>query len=136
MAEFTDEVIGSIIVNIERRPSQRSGLDWHHMGGAAARVPAEATAFPNRRFAFLYNVLGNWTEAEPDEANRTWARQFASDLERLGGSPSYVNFLSEPVTSAGSRAVYGGNSYGRLTDVKRRYDPHNLFRLNQNISPE
>ena len=105
MAEFTDDLIECIVEHIRYRPSQRSGLDWHHMGGAFARVPAEATAFPDRNSAFMYNVLGNWTDAAEDEANRDWARSFAHDLERMGGSASYVNFLSEPVAGAGPRAV-------------------------------
>jgi FAD/FMN-containing dehydrogenase len=135
VAELTDELIDAVVEHIRVRPSQLSGLDWHHMGGAFARVPAEATAFPDRSSAFIYNVLGNWTDADDDEANRDWARRFTLDLERLGGSASYVNFLSEPVADAGPRAVYGGPKHERLTDVKRRYDPRNVFRLNQNITP-
>jgi FAD/FMN-containing dehydrogenase len=135
VAEFTDELIEAIVEHIRVRPSPRSGLDWHHMGGAFARVSAEATAFPDRSAAFMYNVLGNWTDAAEDEANRDWARSFARDLERFGGSASYVNFLSEPVAGPGPRAIYGGPKHERLTALKRRYDPTNVFRLNQNISP-
>ncbi|MEP6753524.1 MAG: FAD-binding oxidoreductase [Candidatus Dormiibacterota bacterium] len=135
VAQFTDELIEAIIEHIRVRPSQMSGLDWHHMGGACARVPTESTAFPDRSSAFIYNVLGNWIVGAEDEANRDWARRFALDLERLGGSASYVNFLSEPVAGTRPRAVYGGPKHERLTDVKRRYDPSNLFRLNQNITP-
>ncbi|MHB8693207.1 MAG: BBE domain-containing protein, partial [Solirubrobacteraceae bacterium] len=130
----SDELIDLALDHMRRRPSQRSEFDLHHMGGAVERVPDQATAFPGRSAPFNYNVIAIWSDPAEDEPNRAWARAFAADLDDLAGAGTYLNFLTDVEADAPQRA-YGDQRYSQLVALKRRYDPDNLFRLNQNIQP-
>jgi FAD/FMN-containing dehydrogenase len=103
------------------------------LGGAMARVPAEATAFAHRASRIMVNVAAVY--ATPDEApvHETWASDVAAAL-RQGDAGAYVNFLADEGEER-VRAAYPGPTWDRLAAIKRRYDPTNLFRLNQNIPP-
>jgi len=103
------------------------------LGGAAARVPVEATAFPHRRRPLMVNVAAVYGSAEEDAAHRAWAEDAASAL-RQGEDSAYVNFLGDE-GEARVRAAYPGLTWNRLVRAKRRYDPQNVFRLNQNVAP-
>lgn len=103
------------------------------LGGAMARVPAEATAFAHRTSRIMVNVAAFY-EGEHDRAQReAWVNDFAAAL-RQGDPGEYVGFVGDE-GEAGIRAAYPGATYDRLAAIKRRYDPANLFRLNQNIPP-
>jgi FAD/FMN-containing dehydrogenase len=121
----------SALDHMQRRPSQRSEFDFHHMGGAVARVPDQATAFPGRSAPFNYNVIAIWSDPAEDESNRAWARAFAAELDDLAGAGAYLT----DVEAGAAQRAYGDQRYARLVALKRRYDPTNLFRLNQNIQP-
>ncbi|MHB8466840.1 MAG: FAD-binding oxidoreductase [Acidimicrobiales bacterium] len=129
-AELTDALIDAIVEHTAAMPSASSSFDFHHMGGAVARVADDATAYGDRRSAFCFNIVGVWPEADDDDVNRAWVRRFASALEPFGTGGVYVNFTAEP---GPVRASYGDRKYARLRVLKSRYDPTNLFRLNQNI---
>jgi hypothetical protein len=102
------------------------------LGGAAARVPADATAYAYRDRRIMVN-LAAFYEGEEDRAQRlAWVREFASAIRQSDGA--YVNFVGDE-GAAGVHAAYPDGTYGRLAETKRRYDPANLFRLNQNIPP-
>ena len=103
------------------------------LGGAAARVPADATAFAHRNRRLIVNVAAVYASADEDGLHRRWAEDAAAAL-RGGVDAAYVNFLDEEGADR-VRAAYPGSTWDRLTEVKRRYDPANLFRLNQNIPP-
>lgn len=117
----------------------RAGIaaDLHQMGGAFARAPEDATAFPDRRAQFWLNIYGFWPDAADDAANVAWVKGF-SDAVRPQAMPlQYVNFLGQdtgdPLTRA--LAVYGPEKLARLRAVKGAYDPENIFRVNHNIAP-
>jgi len=129
-AELTDPLIDTIVHHTAAIPSASSTFDFHHMGGAVARVAADATAFGDRRSAFCFNIVGVWEEPAADSTNRAWVHGFASALEPFGTGGVYVNFTAEP---GPVRAAYGDKKYARLRALKNQYDPTNLFRLNQNI---
>lgn len=100
-----------------------------------SRVPAEATAFGDRSAPILLGIEANWEEPKDDQANIAWNRECVSDMRHFSGGGTYLNFpgfLEEDQEM--TRDAYGAN-YGRLVDLKDRYDPTNLFRLNQNIRP-
>jgi len=134
VADCPDGMFKVILDYMRRRPSPPNEFDLHHMGGAVCRADQDA-AFADRQSAFTFNVLGIWSDSAEDAANRAWARSFAAALEPFGSGQTYVNFVSDEQASDAVRAAYGGTRYARLSDVKRMYDPHNLFRLNQNIQP-
>jgi FAD/FMN-containing dehydrogenase len=103
------------------------------LGGAMARVPADATAFAHRTSRIMVNVAAIFATPEEEPVHRAWATEFASAL-RQGDAGAYVNFLADEGEER-VRAAYPGGTWERLTAIKHRYDPGNLFRLNQNIPP-
>jgi FAD/FMN-containing dehydrogenase len=104
------------------------------MGGAVARVGDDDTAFHGRKAGFTFNINGNSETGEGFEAERQWARNYWTALEPYHTSV-YVNFLMEEGEER-VRQAYGTAKYDRLKSLKRKYDPTNLFRMNQNIRPE
>src|SRR5262245_26174528 len=103
------------------------------LGGAMARVPAEATAFAHRRRRIMVNVSASYQGPADRVVREGWVAEFAAAL-RQGEPDAYVGFLGEEGPGR-VRAAYPGSTWDRLVAVKRRYDPTNLFRLNHNIPP-
>src|SRR5262245_23265862 len=103
------------------------------LGGAVARVPAEATAFAHRRNRIMVNVAAVYEKVEDRATHEPWVRAFAAALHQ-GDDAAYVNFLGDEGPER-VRAAYPGGTWDRLRTIKARYDPANLFRLNQNIPP-
>ncbi len=103
------------------------------LGGAMRRVPVEATAFAHRNSKIMVNITGVYRKPEEKATHEAWAREFASALLQ-NDKGAYVGFLGD-AGEAGIRAAYPGSTGERLAEVKARYDPTNLFRLNQNILP-
>ena len=102
------------------------------LGGAMARVPADATAFAHRGRRVMAAIGAVYEHAEEDPVHEAWIADFAAAL-RQGEPGVYVNFLGDE-GEARVREAYPGPTWDRLAAVKRRYDPTNLFRLNQNIA--
>jgi FAD/FMN-containing dehydrogenase len=103
------------------------------LGGAAARVPVEATAYAHRRAPIMLNLAAFWTTPEDRLKQEAWVEDFMATL-RQDEQGVYVNFLAAE-SPARVAAAYPGETGKRLARIKRHYDPHNLFRLNQNIVP-
>lgn len=102
------------------------------LGGAFGRVPSDATAFPHRDVPYSFGVWTGWHRPTDDEANIAWTREF-HDAMTPHGAGAYVNYLGEDEGGRVEEAY--GNNWARLQEVKRRWDPDNLFRMNQNITP-
>lgn len=117
----------------ERKPVPFSQIHLHHMGGAVARVAPTATAFAHRDAAFTLNVIGTWDEPDGDETAVAWARGTFAAAERWTDGV-YVNFLGAEGEER-VRSAYRPQVHDRLTGLKNRYDPENVFHLNQNIAP-
>jgi FAD/FMN-containing dehydrogenase len=135
LAALSDEVVATIDEFMSRRPSPVNEFDLHHMGGAIGRVGDQDTAFSGRDAPFMYNVIAIWDDPDGDAANQHWSREFAAALDAYSPSEQYVNFLGDAAPASQVQAAYGANRYARLQALKRRYDPGNLFHLNQNIRP-
>ncbi len=133
LRELTDEAIRAIVDLAESLPTEQSQVILEHMHGAASRVPATETAFGLRRTHYSINVVGAWIDPGLAEKCIDWARGLASVLEGFGASDGYVNYLGDEGPAA-VRASYGAN-YGRLAELKKKYDPDNFFQFNQNILP-
>jgi hypothetical protein len=103
------------------------------LGGAMARVPAEATAFAHRSSRILINVAAFIDSPDERPAREAWVTDLVGDL-RQDDRGAYVNFL-DAEGEAGVRSAYPGPTWDRLAAIKARYDPTNLFRGNQNIPP-
>jgi FAD binding domain-containing protein/berberine-like enzyme len=104
------------------------------LGGALARVPDDATAYAHRSKPIMVNVAAFYKDAADREAQKTWVAKFQRALQP-DDDAAYVGFLSDD-GQARIRAAYPGRTWDRLTKIKAEYDPTNLFRLNQNISPD
>ena len=104
-----------------------------HIGGAMSRVPEGATAYPQRKSHYIMNVHARWRDPGQDDACIGWARKLFDAAAPFSAGTAYINFM--PADEAGRvQGVYAGN-LARLAEVKRKYDPGNLFRLNHNIAP-
>ena len=103
------------------------------LGGAMARIPADATAFAHRNSRIMVNLAALYQNPEEKAAHEAWVSDFASALEQSDHG-AYVNFLADEGPDR-IRAAYPGSTWDRLVEIKTRYDPNNLFHLNQNIPP-
>ncbi len=134
-----EATIDTIVDGASRIPSARTGVDVHHLDAAFARVPEDATAFPNRTARYWLNIYAVWDDPADDEAAKTWARQFHATMRAHGAAGEYVNFLGAEDRGADPReqalAAYGPEKLARLVALKDRFDPDNIFRLNHNIPP-
>ena len=132
---LTDETIDLLAEHASRIESPRSYIIMFHLGGAVARVPEEATAYSQRGAVHNVNVDAVWLPAEGDRAERepAWAKATFEALApyQLG---VYVNFLGDEGQER-VRSAYGDAKYQQLAEIKAKYDPDNVFRLNQNIRP-
>lgn len=134
MAELTDGAIEALVKVADRMVSPLSQVHIHHLGGAMSREPAGGSAFPHRGAAFIYNLIATWTEPDQDRVHINWARSEFDELRPYSLGAAYQNFMGDEGPDRAAAAY--GPSLHRLSNLKRRYDPENIFRLNQNISPD
>jgi hypothetical protein len=136
-ADFVDELddtaIAKHVEHAARLPTLHSTMHLYPLGGAAGRVDPGATAFSYREARWAEVIVGVSPDPEDRERISTWTRDYWQALHPHSAGGAYVNFLMDE-GDARVRAAYRGN-YARLAAIKRRYDPDNLFRVNQNIRP-
>jgi FAD/FMN-containing dehydrogenase len=135
LRDLDPATIEAIAVSADRMTSPLSLIQLRVLGGAMARVPAAATAFAHRDKPFLLAAINGWDDPLSADADRhvAWTEGFWREIApRTDGA--YVNFLGDEGEER-VRAAYPAATYDRLAAIKRRYDPDNLFRLNQNIRP-
>lgn len=130
---LSDELIDVMIHHVSTRPSPLSPVLVYHIRGAAARVHPNATAFPHRRDQWDSDIISQWTDAADDETNIAWTQAFWKDIEPFTKGV-YVNHLDGDDGNDRVRNAYAEN-YEKLQEVKRKYDPTNFFRMNNNIIP-
>lgn len=131
--ELTDDAISAHLEHAPRLPAVNSTVHLYPIDGACHRVPADATAFGHREASYAVVLAGMWPDASQNQANIKWVRDYSDAITPHSEAGGYVNFMSED-DSLRTADNYGG-SYERLVAAKRRYDPENLFRANQNIKP-
>jgi FAD/FMN-containing dehydrogenase len=132
---LTDGAIDTLVEHASAQTSPKSYCIVFQLGGALARVGEDETAFTQRDAAHNVNINAVWTEDDVEgERHVAWAREFFSAMQSHAGERVYVNFLGDEGADR-VRQAYGARQYERLAGLKRTYDPTNLFRMNQNISP-
>jgi FAD/FMN-containing dehydrogenase len=129
-----DGLIDAVVNQVGRLPGPMSEIFLAHLGGAVSRRPEDATAYAGRGAQFVMNVHARWDDRGVDADFIGWAREVYAATAPFASAGAYVNFLTQDEQDR-VRVAYGSN-YGRLAAVKAKYDPHNLFRVNQNILPE
>lgn len=128
-----DGLFDAVIESIENLPSPQCEIFFGAIGGATTRPAPESAAYAHRDAQFVMNVHGRWQEKADDQRCIGWAREFFKASAPFASGGVYVNFLTADEGDR-VRSAYGPN-YDRLAQVKRTYDPDNLFRTNQNIQP-
>jgi FAD/FMN-containing dehydrogenase len=131
-----DDAIDALVDGARTASSQLTEILVFPMGGAIARVPAEATAFGDRSAPWAVWVASQWIDAAEDATHRDWTRDFSASLTPWTTGAVYVNAIGGDVTEARKLAAFGGPAkVERLRQLKRAWDPENLFHLNHNVAP-
>ena len=134
LASLEDDAIETVVAHMEQGAIPASNfVQLRVLGGAMARVPAEATAFGHRDKPFMLSVIAEWDDAADDERHQAWTTRFYETL-RPHAAGVYVNFVQNE-GEARVRDAYKPATFERLAAVKAQYDSTNLFRQNQNIKP-
>ncbi len=139
-AAYLDDLSGQAIDTLVEACAGLSALNphsavhLHHLEGAVSRVDAHATAFPHRDRSFVFNAIGMWDAHDDRGTHLTWVKDTWDALQGAGARDPYLNFLAEDDSST-VRAAFGEHNHRRLTELKDRYDPANVFHVNQNIRP-
>jgi len=128
-----DGLLDAAIAAAAAAPGPECEVFIAQLGGAMSRVALAGTAYAGRNARYVMNVHGRWQRPEDDETGRAWARRLYRDAAPFATGGGYVNFFTEEENDRVAQA-YGAN-YGRLREIKRRFDPENLFRMNVNVTP-
>jgi FAD/FMN-containing dehydrogenase len=129
-----DELIDVAVERFAAVPSPMSAILLEHFHGAVTRIGATETAVPHREEGWNLLLPSVWTDPADTEANIAWTRETFAALRPHFGTGRWLNYLGDDQADDAIRAAYGPN-YERLREVKRRYDPDNVFHLNHNITP-
>lgn len=130
--QISDSSIETLVAGVDPLSGPLTMVFLEPMGGAIGRVPATATAFPHREAPYNFGITAGWIDEDDDEQNIGWARYLYASLEQYSAGV-YVNYANED--EAHRRGEAYGENYERLVEVKKKWDPDNLFRLNMNIPP-
>jgi FAD/FMN-containing dehydrogenase len=130
---LTEPMLDALIAAAEQRTSPQTMIVLQHFGGAVREMGANEAAFATRDAPFLVNLMGTWRDPKDSARHTLWVREVWRELAALGTTTVYLNYMGEEASAETLvRQALGGN-YAHLAQVKRRYDPHNFFRLNPNI---
>ncbi len=134
LKSVSDEVIDIVVEAFGQMPTPLCVLLLEQLGGAVRRVPADETAFTLRDGEYNLAIVGRWMNPADREKTVAWAKQLAKRLAPHANESVYVNYLAE---DEGDRvkSLYGDSRYKRLVELKKKYDPENIFRMNANINP-
>src|SRR3954447_10860013 len=135
MTDLPDEAIGALLRGHSAVTSPQNEIHVHDMRGAVAREPKGGSAFPHRDAPYLLNVIGKWPGGGDGSDHIAWARDVVASLEEFGDGTAYVNFLGDAEGDDRLREAYGDENYAALVAAKDKWDPENVFHLNQNITP-
>jgi FAD/FMN-containing dehydrogenase len=135
LQELSDAAIEALLAGHRWITSPMSEIHVHDLRGAVSRPPAGGSAFPQREAPYVLNAIAKWPGGGPGPEHAAWARDLVESMEQFGTGAAYVNFLSDAEDSGRLRAAYGAETYDRLAEAKAKWDPDNVFHLNQNIKP-
>ena len=117
-------------------PSPRSMILFFELNGQIRRIPKDAMAFDHRDANFELSIIAEWTDPAQDAENISWARNLWTAVQPFVLPAAYANHMTADESPDRVRAAYGASKFARLTELKKKYDPENIFRLNHNIAPQ
>jgi FAD/FMN-containing dehydrogenase len=135
ITSIPDDFIEAAVSSFERVPSPLSAMLLEQFGGAVGRIPREATAFDQRDSAFNLAIISRWADPTDRERNVAWARETSEKMGAFTNGRVYVNYIGAGEGPDRVRAAFSEKKFNRLVEIKRKYDPANLFRMNHNIPP-
>jgi hypothetical protein len=135
LADIPNDFVKVVTEYADKAPSPFTAIHLQHLGGAIQRKSADETAFTHRQARYVMNIIGEWQEAGQDAQNTAWVRGLWQAVQPFAAGGVYLNFMDNNEGEARIRAAYGETKFARLAELKKKYDPGNLFRLNQNIPP-
>ncbi len=135
VSSLTDDLIEAAVAAFERVPSPLSAVLFEQFGGAVSRVPRESTAFDQRDSDYNLVIISRWADPAEAERNVAWARATSEAAKPFTTGRVYVNYIGAGEAPDRVRAAFGPDKFARLAAIKAKYDPKNVFRLNQNIPP-
>ena len=133
LPELSDAAIDTLLDHVEDLPGDFSMIFLESLGGAIARMPADATAWSHRDAAYGFAVQAGWTDPAQDAQHIDWVRRVHEAMAPHATGGAYVNYLDGDDADRVDAAY--GEHYRRLSQIKQRWDPDNLFRANHNITP-
>ncbi|HUG46219.1 MAG TPA: BBE domain-containing protein [Sphingomicrobium sp.] len=131
--DMTDEIIDIVVDRTKKLPGEFSSSFFESQGGAVNRIDPAATAYPHRKALYSISMSSGWSDPDKDDENIEWARSFYDAVAPHSTGGVYSNYMDFDEEDR-IRSAYGKN-FERLRQIKARYDPENLFRINQNIKP-
>ncbi|HKF44341.1 MAG TPA: FAD-binding oxidoreductase [Thermoanaerobaculia bacterium] len=134
LASLSDEAIDTLIGSFERCPTPMGQIILEHFHGAVTRVAPTATAFPHRAPGYDMLILSEWMDLADSDRSIAWARETYGAMNAFLAPGRYVNYLDDEEPGDPVAAAYGPN-FKRLRELKKKYDPENVFHRNQNIRP-
>ena len=137
LSGLDNTAIEIIVEHVRNASSPNSAVAIEQLGGAVSRVGKDDTAFNHRDARYNLLIVGMWPDSSANDENINWVRELSDAMEPYSSGGVYVNYLGQEADEGPERikAAYGPEKYERLVALKNRYDPTNLFRLNQNIRP-
>jgi hypothetical protein len=135
VTSIPDDLVEAAVSAFEKVPSPLSALMFEQFGGAVSRVPRDETAFDQRDSNYNFVIVSRWADPAQAQPNVAWARSTSEAAKPFTNGHVYVNYIGAGEAPDRVRAAFGADKYDRLAALKRKYDPTNLFRINQNILP-
>jgi FAD/FMN-containing dehydrogenase len=136
VTSIPDDLVEAAVSAFEKVPSPLSALMFEQFGGAVSRVGRDETAFDQRDSNYNFVIVSRWADPAQAAPNVAWARSTSEAAKPFTNGHVYVNYIGAGEGPDRVRAAFGADKYDRLVALKRKYDPTNLFRINQNISPD
>jgi FAD/FMN-containing dehydrogenase len=134
LASFDDDMIDTVVERFASTPSPMNAVLIEHVHGEVTRIPVESAAVAQRREGYNVLIPSVWTDPADTDENVAWTRAIYEALQPYFREGRWLNYFDDDEPTSAIREAYGPN-YERLVEVKRQYDPENVFHLNQNIDP-
>lgn len=137
LSDLSDDMIDLAMLTAKAAPSDNTISSLWNFGGATAEVPADATAFGDRSMGWMYSLDAIWSTPADDDSNIAWSREgWSAAAPYAQENRTYLNFPGHGEDGEDLTREAFGSNYTRLAQIKAKYDPQNIFRFNQNITPE
>jgi FAD/FMN-containing dehydrogenase len=135
VTSIPDALVDAAVSAFERVPSPLSAILFEQLGGAVARVPRDAAAFDNRDADYNLAIISRWADAGDAAPNVAWSRSTSDAAKPFTNGRVYLNYIGAGEAPDRVRAAFSQDKFAQLSSIKRKYDPNNVFRMNQNIPP-